>query len=485
MHDRGAPLIIYNSLTRQLEEFQPLSPGGPVGVYSCGPTVYAYAHIGNLRAYVFSDTVHRALLWKGYAVRKIINITDVGHLVTDADSGDDKLEVAARKSLQSVAALARHYEAAFHEDLARLRIIPADAYPRATDYISEMIGFAEILERKGAAYRLPNGLYFDTSRAKDYGRLAAMRTDEQREGARVEVLAGKRNKNDFALWRTEQPGERRLMRWASPWGWGAPGWHLECSVMSMQFLGDHFDVHTGGADHRALHHVNEIAQSEAYLDDGTEWVHYWMHGEFLNIKQAKMAKSEGTGLRLTYLMEQGFEPAAYRLLMLTAHYRSQTDFSLGALDSAATALRRLRNRVAVRADLPRIASFAQAMAAVRGEPARRAIRQMDEAISSDLNTARVLASLQEALRSDDVPAADQAVVVAAADHILGLALEAAPTGRRVSAEFEAEIRELLDRRERARERRDWSGADQIRAALQERGVQIRDTPRGPEWEVVS
>lgn len=485
MHESGAPLIIYNSLTRQLEEFRPRSPGGPVGFYSCGPTVYFYPHIGNLRAYVFSDTLHRALLWKGYAVRKIINITDVGHLVTDSDSGDDKLEVAARKTLRSVYALARHYEAAFYEDVARLRIIPADAYPRATDYINEMISFAEVLEHKGAAYRLPSGLYFDTSKAKDYGRLAVMRTEEQREGARVEALAGKRNKNDFALWRTEQPGERRLMRWDSPWGWGAPGWHLECSVMSIRLLGDHFDLHTGGADHRELHHVNEIAQSEAYLDDGTEWVHYWMHIEFLNIKQAKMAKSEGTGVRLSDLMEEGFEPAAYRLLLVTAHYRSQTDFSLAALESAATALRRLRNRVAELPDLPRIQSFAEAMSAVRGDSARTVIRQMDEAISSDLNTARVLATLQEALRSRDSSAADQAVIAAAAKHILGLGLDETPAEPRLPAEFEAEIRELLAQRERARERRDWSAADQIRAALRERGIQVRDTPSGPEWEVVS
>jgi cysteinyl-tRNA synthetase len=481
MRDRGTPLSIFNSLTRRQEEFQPLV-GDSVGMYSCGPTVYDYPHIGNLRAYIASDTVHRALLWKGYGVRKVINITDVGHLVADADTGEDKLEREARLTTQSVYDLARRYEEAFHEDLRRLRIIPADDYPRATAYITEMIEFASVLERKGAAYRLDGGLYFDTATSRDYGRLALMKPSEQREGARIEAVSGKRNKTDFAVWRTEAPGEQRLMRWDSPWGWGAPGWHLECSVMSMILLGEHFDLHTGGIDHRELHHVNEIAQSEAYLDDGREWVHFWLHNEFLNIKHAKMAKSEGTGLRLTDLVEDGFDPAAYRLASVGGHYRSQMEFSREGLESSATALRRLRNR-AEGVAVAKVSTYADAVEAVRSDAGLDAIQRMDRAIADDLNTARVLAVLQESSQDPAVPAEDRAVLFASADHLLGLGLDEPPPPRAADSAFEAEILDQLARRDEARANREWAAADRIRDELEARGVRIMDTPDGTQWEL--
>ena len=483
MSDRGVPFVVYNSLSRRLEEFRPLKPDR-ADLYTCGPTVYNYPHIGNLRAYVFSDTLHRALLWKGYSVRKVVNITDVGHLAADSDLGEDKLEAAARTSVQSVYELARRYENAFYDDLAMLRIIPADTYARATDHVTEMIEFAAVIERRGAAYRLPSGLYFDTSKARDYGKLAVMRADEQREGARVEAVAGKRNKNDFVLWRTEQPGEQRLMRWNSPWGWGAPGWHLECSVMSILLLGPHFDLHTGGVDHRELHHVNEIAQSEAYLADGQDWVRYWMHNEFLNIKQAKMAKSEGTGLRLTELMDQGFEAAAYRLLLLTAHYRSQTEFSTTALESAATALRRLRRRVAEHGQPRLVANYADAIAVAGDERTRAVLDQFDAAISDDLNTARVIVAFQEALRDESISPTGQAVIAGAAETLLSVGLADPIAAPAVSKELEAEIEDLLAQRAQAREQRNWARADQIRDDLHQRGVRIKDTARGTAWDVI-
>lgn len=482
MTDHGAQLVVHNSLTRATEPFRPREPG-QVGMYSCGPTVYAYPHIGNLRTYVFSDTLHRTLLWKGYQVRKVVNITDVGHLVADADEGEDKLETAARESTRSVYDLARHYESAFFADIEALRILPANVYPRATDHIGPMIEFAEELERRGVAYRLPTGLYLDTSRVTGYGRLAAMRPEDQREGARVEVVTGKRNKTDFALWRVEAPGERRLMRWESPWGWGAPGWHLECSVMSIALLGRHFDVHTGGVDHRELHHVNEMAQSESYLDDGQEWVRYWMHAEFLNIKRAKMAKSEGTGLRLVGITERGLEPAAYRLSLLGAHYRSQTHFSWTAVESAATTLRRMRTRIAAAGAVPRIGTVEQAMARIGSGAGREVIRRMDEAVCDDLNTARALAAFQDGLRSDEIPAADHAVIAGAAEHLFALGL-AEPAGHlAVPVDLAARIEDMVARRDTARATRDWTAADQIRDELAGLGVQIKDTPAGTEWEL--
>jgi cysteinyl-tRNA synthetase len=254
---------LYNSLSRRVEDFQPSAT--PVGMYSCGPTVYSYPHLGNMRAYVFADTLRRALAWRGIDVRHVVNITDVGHAVADSDTGADKMEVAAARERRSVADIAEHYTGAFFGDLRALNVLPADEYPRASAYVDQMISFTARLESLGYTYRLPSGLYFDTSRSAGYGALAMMDVDGQREAARGDQLEGRRRKTDFALWRADEPGQRRIMRWDSPWGPGVPGWHLECSVMSMALLGEHFDVHTGGVDHRELHHVNEIAQSEAQL----------------------------------------------------------------------------------------------------------------------------------------------------------------------------------------------------------------------------
>src|SRR3984893_13430274 len=254
---------------------------GVAGLYSCGPTVYAYPHLGNMRPYVFADTLRRALRWKEIPVRHIVNITDVGHAVADTETGEDKLEVAAARECRSVLDIAAFSIDAFFVDIAALNILPADEYPRASAYVEQMIEFAAQLEKEGFTYRLPSGLSFDTAKAPGYGALAQMSAEGQLEAARVEYVEGRRRKTDFALWRAEEPGQRRVMRWDSPWGWGAPGWHLECSVMSMALLGPHFDLHTGGVDHRELHHVQEIAQSEAFLEDDRPWVRYWLHNEFI------------------------------------------------------------------------------------------------------------------------------------------------------------------------------------------------------------
>ena len=287
----GHQLRLYNSLGRRVEDFIP--SGDVTGMYSCGPTVYVYPHLGNMRAYVSADTVRRALRWKGVKVKHVVNITDVGHAVADSDTGEDKMEVAAARERRSVLEIAEFYTQAFFADIAALNILPADAYPRASAYVPQMIEFAAVLEERGYTYRLPSGLYFDTAKFPRYGELAQLHAEGQREAARVEQVPGRRRKTDFALWRAEEPGRRRVLRWDSPWGWGAPGWHLECSVMSIALLGPHFDIHTGGIDHRELHHVNEIAQSEAYLADGKPWVRYWLHNEFLQLGGAEDGQVRG------------------------------------------------------------------------------------------------------------------------------------------------------------------------------------------------
>jgi len=463
-----------------------------VGLYSCGPTVYSFPHLGHMRPYVLADTLRRALAWKGIEVRQVVNITDVGHAVADSDTGEDKLEVAAARELRSVEEVAAMYTRAFLEDMAAMNVQPADEYPRASAYVPEMIEFASRLEELGYTYLLPSGLYFDTSKSPGYGTLALMDIAGQREGERVELVEGRRHKSDFALWRPEEPGKRRVMRWESPWGWGAPGWHLECSVMSMLLLGDHFDIHTGGIDHRELHHVNEIAQSEAYLGDGQPWVRYWLHNEFLVIDSAKIAKSAGPVPRLADLVASGFHPMAYRLFLLGGHYRSQLDFTMAAVEAAQATLRRLVTRVEPLRPLPSVSTLAEAVTLAGDNPATKAyLDQIDAAISTDLATPRILATLQESLRDPALTESGQRLVVAAADALLGLrlgSLELREVEGRASvadlpADEVARIKALVAERTQARVAKNWSRADEIRTELEKLNVQVTDTPSGPVWEL--
>jgi len=489
----GQQLRLYNSLGRRLEDFTPSAD--VVGLYSCGPTVYSFPHLGNMRAYVFADTLRRALRWKGIPVRHVTNITDVGHAVADSDTGEDKLEVAAQRERRSVEEIACFYTKVFFDDSAALNILPADDYPRASAYVPQMIEFAARLEEKGYTYLLPSGLYFDTSKSPGYGTLAMMDVAGQREAARVEHVEGRKNKTDFALWRAEEPGVRRVMRWQSPWGWGAPGWHLECSVMSMALLGEHFDIHTGGIDHRELHHVNEIAQSEAYLGDGLPWVRFWLHNEFLVLNAAKIAKSAGGGPRLADLTEAGYHPMAYRLFLLGGHYRSQLDFTTQAIDGAQATLRRLLPRVALLRPLPPAQELAAAQGLLAGGDVDKAaaayLEQMDAAISADLATPKILAALQDSLRDPDISTDGLRVVVAVADALLGLRLADLEPGeldrRRSVTDLDPAEVELIERliadRMLAREQRDWQRADEIRTELEKLGVQVTDTAAGPAWEL--
>ncbi|HEY3882694.1 MAG TPA: cysteine--tRNA ligase [Trebonia sp.] len=487
----GQQLRLYNSLGRLTEDFTPSAD--VVGLYSCGPTVYSFAHLGNMRAWAFADTLRRALRWKGIAVRHVTNITDVGHAVADSDAGEDKLEVAAARERRSVDEIAEFYARAFFDDLAALNVLPADVYPRASEYVEQMVAFAARLEELGYTYQLPSGLYFDTSKSPGYGTLGLLHLAGQRETGRVEHIEGRRHDSDFALWRAEEPGVRRVMRWDSPWGWGAPGWHLECSVMSIALLGDHFDIHTGGIDHRELHHVNEIAQSEAYLNEDRPWVRYWLHNEFLLIDNAKIAKSSGPVPRLADLVEAGYHPMAYRLFLLGGHYRSQLDFTMTGVDAAQATLRRLVSRIAPLHPLPVAETYEAARAGAEDtdKAALAYVEAIDAAISNDLSTPRVLAALQEALRDQEITADGLRVVVAAADAVLGLRLgELTPAEvdqRRPAADLtqeqKADIERLVAERTEARAAKNWARADEIRAELDALGVQVTDTPSGPAWQL--
>ncbi|MEE4538594.1 MAG: cysteine--tRNA ligase, partial [Erythrobacter sp.] len=322
-----APLMLFNSLNRQMEPFVPIH-ADEARVYTCGPTVYNYAHIGNLRAYIFADVLGRVLSWKGYDLRHVINITDVGHLTDDADEGEDKLEKAAAGSSRSIWDIARHYTDAFKADVKALNIREPAQWSVATDYIDEMIAFAKRIADKHC-YELDSGLYFDVSTVEHYGRLARAVTGDDAEHGRIDTVEGKRNAADFAIWRKTPPGETRQMEWDSPWGKGAPGWHLECSVMGEKLLGFPFDIHTGGIDHREIHHPNEIAQNQAFcctngLDDPrNSGANIWMHNNFLIERSGKMSKSSGEFLRLQTLIDRGYHPLAYRMMCLQAHYRSE------------------------------------------------------------------------------------------------------------------------------------------------------------------
>ena len=478
----GAKIRLFNSLGRQVTDFHPATPG-QVRMYSCGPTVYSDPHLGNMRAYVFSDTLRRMLEWKGFAITQVVNITDVGHAVGDGDEGEDKVEVAARAEQRSVREVTDHYTAMFMADMEALNVLRAHEYPRASDYVPKMIDFAVKLDAGGHTYQIASGLYFDTTTSPGYGRLALIPQEGQQAGKRVSADE-KRSPADFAIWRADPVGQRRIMRWDSPWGPGVPGWHLECSVMSIDLLGPHFDIHTGGVDHRELHHVNEIAQSEAFLDDGHDWVRLWMHNEFLLSGGAKLSKSAGRMPTIRDLAAAGVPPLAFRYFLLTAHYASQLELTDDGLEAAVSALRRLRGRAERLPPVPAAATLAGARGLVSAAGAVK-LEQIDAAASEDLNTPRVLAEVQAALRDPVLPDNDKAVLVAVADQLLGLRLadppeEPAPAGRVVD---EAAVEELVQAREQARKARDWAEADRLRDELAVIGVAVADTPEGPRWSL--
>lgn len=474
-----APLMLFNSLTRSLEAFEPVHPG-EARVYSCGPTVYNYAHLGNMRAYVFADTLGRVLSFKGFALRHIINITDVGHLTDDADDGEDKLEKAAAERAQSIWDIARHYTEAFWEDIKALNIRQPAEWSIATDYVPKMIEFARSIADKHC-YELPSGLYFDVSTVSDYGSLARAAT-EAGEG-RIEAVEGKRNAQDFAIWRKTPAGETRQMEWDSPWGKGAPGWHLECSVMSEALLGFPFDIHTGGIDHREIHHPNEIAQNQAYACSHGSGARFWMHNNFLIDRTGKMSKSSGEFLRLPLLISKGIHPLAYRLMCLQAHYRSELEFSWDSLLAALTRLKRLVMAVAA------LRGQAEMAGTVEHPRLQQLLGDFASAVSDDLNTAKALTVLDDVLAQKKVDAGQRLSAIAAMDAVLGLnllALERADLRIRPAAATidEARIEHMLKLRKEARADKNFAASDAIRDELVAAGIEVMDgDPLGWEWRI--
>jgi cysteinyl-tRNA synthetase len=496
----GQALHLFDSMTREIRAFVPNTPG-KVGIYSCGPTVYHYAHLGNLRAYVFTDTLRRVLLWKGYQVHQVMNITDVGHLTSDADEGEDKMEKAAASQKRTVWDIAQYYTDAFTADLAHLNIMPPDDQPKATDHIKQMIAFNQKLTENGHTYMLGDGLYFDTTTVPDYGKLGRLDIEGQIAGARVADTQGKRNPTDFCLWRKSPSDVKRAMEWESPWGTGAPGWHLECSEMSIDYLGAPFDIHTGGIDHRQVHHCNEVAQNQGYLGNGNPGVGYWMHNEFLVQGADKMSKSKGDFLRLQSVIDHGIHPLVYRYFCLQASYRKPLEFNWDALKGAVNGLKRLLLKVevlrtaesALSSDLTTTVPNPAAgynLAAITHSLSAVGIRYLDEldaAISDDLNTPRAMASLNGLLGDDTLTDADKLRLVAAFDLVLGLNLletgadDLALRAKGTTLSDEA-IQALLDERLEARKAKDFARSDAIRDELAAQGVLIKDGPDGTTWE---
>ncbi|MEQ1495034.1 MAG: cysteine--tRNA ligase [Novosphingobium sp.] len=474
-------LRLFNSLTRQLEPFQPVH-ANEARVYSCGPTVYNYQHIGNMRAYVFADTLGRVLRFKGYDLRHIINITDVGHLTSDADAGDDKMEKAAASAGKTAWDIAAFYTGEFKRDLKWLNVTDPAKWTVATDYVPAMIEYAKSIADKHC-YELDSGLYFDVSTVPDYGRLARAATDEG-EG-RIDEVSGKRHQADFAIWRKTPAGETRQMEWDSPWGRGAPGWHLECSVMSAAELGMPFDIHTGGIDHREIHHPNEIAQNQAHECSGHTGANIWMHNNFLIDRGGKMSKSAGEFLRLQTLVDRGYHPLAYRMMCLQAHYRSELEFSWDGLQAALVRLKRIVMGVEkLSPDTPSKNASTDIF-----ETVDATLAEFSAAVSDDLNTPLALTQLEQIIIQKGGGADYRRSIIMDMDKVLGLNfltltrqdLRIRPKSATIS---EPEIEAVLTQRKEARAAKDFATSDRLRDELAAQGVEVMDgDPLGWDWKL--
>jgi cysteinyl-tRNA synthetase len=461
-------LKLFNTLSRKKEEFKPIKKG-EVGLYCCGPTVYWHQHIGNLRTYLFEDVLKRILLYNRLKVKHVINVTDVGHLTSDADEGEDKLVKALKReglplNKESMLKLANMYWEEFKQDFERLHILSPDVWSKATEHIPEMIELVKRIEKNGHTYSAGGNLYYDISKYKDYAKLAKLRLEEQKAGARVEAVEEKKNPQDFVLWFTKSKFEGHIMLWDSPWGTGWPGWHLECSAMSMKYLGDHFDIHCGGVDHIGVHHTNEIAQSEGAT--GKKWVNYWLHGEFLVSEKEKMSKSLGGFLTISSLMEKGYDPLVYRYFCLSAHYRSKLFFSWEAMDGAKNSFESFRNKILeIKDDLS-------------SKPKDNDYKNnFKDAINDDMNMPIALSVVWAVIKDQDMGNKEKYDLLLDFDKVLGFNIE---DMKRV--EISDDIQKLVDEREAARKAKDFKKADEIRDKLQSQGIVLEDTSKGVRWK---
>jgi len=448
-------LKLYNTLTRKKEEFIPKE--GEVKMYSCGPTVYDYVHIGNLRAFVSEDILYRALKYKGYDVNYIMNVTDVGHLTDDADQGEDKMKKGARREGKTAAEIAKFYTKAFKKDTRNLNILSPDKWPIATEHIQEMIELVKKLQEKGFTYRTSDGIYFDTTKLDDYGKLAQLNKQELKPGARVEMKE-KKNKHDFALWKFSPEVEERQMEWEAFGEKGFPGWHIECSAMSMEYLGDQFDIHSGGVDHIPVHHTNEIAQSEAATGE-KPWVKFWLHVEFLQVKDEKMSKSKGNFITLKDIKNEGIDPLSFRYFLLQSHYRKELNFTWEALTAAEKGLKKIRRKTN---NLP---------SSQPGDP--KLEEEFIQAINDDLNTSKALSVLWQGFEEERI----NKDLISKFDKILGLDLLEL---KEQQVEIPKEVQALLEMRAEAREAENWDRSDKLRAKIRAKGFEVRDTDKGQE-----
>ena len=465
-------VYLYNTMSRAVEEFKPITEGF-VGLYGCGPTVYDYAHIGNLRTYIFEDTLKRVLRHAGYKVKHVMNITDVGHLTGDGDEGEDKMAKSARERGRSVWDIAKFYTDAFFKDYDSLNIIRPDVICPATQHIPQMIELIKRLEAGGHTYVAGGNVYFSIDTFPEYGKLARLNLDDLKSGARIDIDSNKRNPKDFVLWFTNSKFGEQAMMWDSPWGRGYPGWHIECSAMSMYYLGEQFDIHCGGIDAIPVHHTNEIAQSEAAT--GKKWVNYWMHGEFLLSDKGKMSKSSGEFLTMSVLTKHGYDPLDYRYFCLGANYRTQLQFSYQGMDGARTARLGLVDRIAGLGD--KVASASEI-----SEKAKAYMDQFDSFVCNDLATARGLSVLWNMLKDDGISNAEKKFVVNYMDQVLGLKLSEIKGKKETSEDVPAEVMELVAKRAEAKKNKDWAAADLYRKQIDEMGYTVKDTPTGPSLQ---
>lgn len=455
-------LRLFNTLSRTLEDFQPINPGQSVGLYTCGPTVYSTAHIGNLRTYIFEDVLRRTLEFNGYKVKHVMNVTDVGHLTDDGDMGEDKMEASARQEKKSAYDIAAIHTAEFFDDLKKLNIESPTVILKATETIDLQIGLIQKLEAAGVTYQTTDGVYFDTAKFPQYGQLSGQKPSEKKSGARVEVNKEKRNPSDFALWKFSRPEEKRQMEWPSPWGVGFPGWHIECSAMSMKELGDQFDIHTGGVDHIPVHHENEIAQSEAATGKHP-FVKYWLHGEFLRLPGKRMGKSEGNALLLADVTT---EPLFYRYLCLLTHYRKPLSFSDTSLAAAGEALVRIWT-------LLEGATIDRSV-----KPAVAYVKRFTAALNDDLNTPAALGVLHDLLRDKKVTRPEKVSTLAVFDTVFALDLTPLTAAPHLRQPVGQGLEGLLEEYEAARREKRYDLSDQIRKDLTARGVTVEDLPDG-------
>ncbi len=457
---------LYNTLGRSLEPLQPISDG-ELSVYCCGPTVYNYQHIGNLRTYLFEDLLMRTLRRAGYNVKHVMNITDVGHLVSDADDGEDKMLLASKREGKNSHEIAEYYTSVFFEHCAWLNIKRPDIVCKATDHIQQMIDLIVSLEKKGFAYQSGGNVYFDVQKFENYGELALLDTSALKAGARIEVDSQKRSPLDFVLWFTKSKFENQELQWDSPWGRGYPGWHIECSAMAMEYLGESFDIHCGGIDHIPVHHSNEIAQSECA--SGKRFARHWLHGGFLVIGKEKMAKSGGEFLKLDLLKERGFDPLSYRMFCLSSSYRGELSWSWEALEAASNTLRKIKTAVLDAKD------DGDATQSSNGQRVQELKDEFDSRIFNDLNFPSAMAIVHESIGDTTLSSSERVALLEDFDEVLGFGISEWSRDEVPDA-----ILLLAGKREEARKSKDWSAADSFRDEIIAEGYEIKDTADGPK-----